>query len=446
MASHKIMQKLETLQCEYYGPLQGRNRNRVFNHVNAVSDRLKIVEEIRVDENCLDVLTKHFYNEISTDEATNQIVKSCERSQIDISIKRLESFVHRYHVEFHPCDACNLRCNGCTYFQDTKSKPEAVSFPFEQIAKICSVIQPKAITIVGGGEPLLYNSGEKRLGDLICALGNGEFDCTPAIGLITNGTLWPPGNPHWHHYVQWIRYSLDASTTKSYTKGKGKNYFDNVVDNIFRSLTETNIPQVGVGFIYHPGNIAEAGLLVSLFANRLREICPDQIHRLNIQFRPWRAPTGRPSIKERILSSKDIDEASAILFNHMEQDSTLEQFIQQNTNIAVNLLCGGAREKVKPFSECLFGLAKTVIRANGSLYPCFRVAASEEPLFYCGNITADEPLKIALKELYVTIVSVKQICIPEYDKCLFCVFNDMLEAGLASETPPWCEFREDFFF
>ena len=211
-------------------------------------------------------------------------------------------------------------------------------------------------------------------------------------------------------------------------------------------VQQTSIAQVGVGFLYHPGNIRECGPAIALLAERIRKQCPDQLHRFNIQFRPWRPPAGRPSISERILSHRDIEEASAILLEIVERDSFLEQFVQENTNVAVNLLCGGAREALAPFSECYFGLAKIVIRADGTLYPCFRVSAQEDPLFYSGSILQDPPLKIALRELYVAAHSVKQECIPEHEKCLFCVFNNMLQDGIVDRDRLYLEPTEDYFF
>jgi len=157
-------------------------------------------------------------------------------------------------------------------------------------------------------------------------------------------------------------------------------------------------------------------------------------------------PVGRPSIQERILSKEDINQAADILLSYVDQDPAIEAFTRQNTNIAVNLLCGGAREQVEPFSECFFGLAKTVVRADGSLYPCFRMAASRDRRFYCGNILEDSPLKIALRELYIFLSSVRQICIPEYDKCLFCVFNNALEVGLTGKFQLNQALAGDYFF
>jgi radical SAM protein with 4Fe4S-binding SPASM domain len=213
-----------------------------------------------------------------------------------------------------------------------------------------------------------------------------------------------------------------------------------------RALTSTAIPQVGVGFVYHAGNIGEAASLISLFATRIRELCPDQIDRFNIQFRPWRPPAGNPSIRSHVLSRNDAERAAATLLNYAEQDGYFERFVRRNTNIAVNLLCRGARDAVTPFSECLFSLAKTVVRADGSLYPCFRMAAQENRSFYFGNILRDLPLKIALRELYVAASITQQVCVPEYERCLFCVFNNTLEVGVRREfeLPP--ELVDDFFF
>jgi sulfatase maturation enzyme AslB (radical SAM superfamily) len=431
--------------------MQGRNRDRVLNQVAPVSIRLQTVEAVRQRDDCLDVLAAHFRGRISTASAAHQLGRRLnedrERSRCSpVTEGTLESLVHRNHLEFHPCDRCNLRCSGCTYLQDTASRPAPVSFPFDGIARMCAAMRPKAITIVGGGEPLLYRSGGHWLGDLICAFGNGDFGCLPAIGLITNGTLWPPGDRRWHEHVQWIRYSLDASTAASYRSSKGRDCFERVVGNVLRTLEETAIPQVGVGYLYHPGNVAEAGAAISLFADRIRKRCPDQLGRFNIQFRPRRAPTGRPSIKERILSEGEAEQAAAYLIDLIEEDSFMREFVRQHTNVAVNLLCGGAREQVRPFSDCLFGLAKTVIRADGSLYPCFRVAAARDPSFYCGNVLTDTPLTIALSELYVAAVSTRQICVPAHEQCLFCVFNNLLEDGLRGDAQPKPELAGEYFF
>jgi pyruvate,water dikinase len=435
------LRRVSLLVNEYAGPMQGRNRLKVLNHAGAVSDRLRIVNDIRANRYILDILNKHYNEAMTSHEALQGIVRHQQFSE-----ELLMNWIRRQHVELHVCDRCNLGCYGCTYFQDTPSRPDPRSFPFDQISKICSMIGPTAVTLVGGGEPALYRSGDKRLGDLISALGSGYFGSEVKIGLITNGSVWPPGDPSWHEHVQWIRFSLDASSPEVYRRYKGKDHFWRVVNNIMLALTSTAIPQVGVGFVYNADNIGEAASLIPLFATRVRELCPDQIDRFNIQFRPWRPPVGNPSIRSHVLSQIDAERAAATLLNYAEKDGYFERFVRRNTNIAVNLLCRGARDAVTPFSECLFSLAKTVVRADGSLYPCFRMAAQEDRSFYFGNILRDSPLKIALRELYVATSITQQVCVPEYERCLFCVFNNILETGVRCkfELPP--ELVDDFFF
>jgi len=405
---------------------------------------------LQKDKKNLDILERHFLNEISTEEAVGSLFLKREEGSRNpeqgMDEDSLDNFIKRHLIEFHPCDACNLRCIGCTYFQDTGSRPKAISYPFDQLIKISSLIKPDAITIAGGGEPAFYRSGRYRLGDLICVLGSGDLGISPAIGLMTNGTVWPKGDREWPQYLDWIRYSLDASSEQSYAKTKSKNYFNRVIENILRSLCETDIPQVGVGFIYRPENIAECGSIISLFAKRIMEVCPSELHRFNIQFRPWRQANGKPLITEHTLSSKDIEKACLILFRYIDQSPFLEHFIRDNTNIAANLLCGGAREEVKPFSECYFGLAKTVIRADGGLFPCFRTAACRDPQFYSGNIITDNSQKIALRELYLSIISARQICAPNHMGCLLCVFNNLLEESIETGYSPIPDVIGDYFF
>ncbi len=440
--------QIQDLQCEYVGPMQGRNRDRALNHVTAVQKRLDLVKYFRQAPLAFKILEQHFQKTTPTDESLekiNRIWAGFGPWQGNFRTV-LADWLERFHLEFHPCDACNLQCDGCTYYQDHQLSPSQSSFPFDHISNIFSTMKPRAITLVGGGEPALYRSQGMQLGDLISALGEGTFGIRPSIGLITNGTTLPKGNPGWHQYTEWIRFSLDAADPQVYKNFKGRDHFNKVVDNVFRVLIETKIPKVGVGYIYHPGNIAKAAELINLFAKRIQEICPEHLHRFNIQFRPWRSPIGQPSIRDRIISKKDIAAAEEFTLALVQSDPFLEKFIRQNTNLAINLLCGGAREKVEHFSECFVGLAKAVIRADGSVYPCFRVAAERNPNFLAGNILHDSSESIALKSLYVITKSVQTICVPEFDKCLFCVFNNIIESNLNQtfDLPP--AIAGDYFF
>jgi radical SAM protein with 4Fe4S-binding SPASM domain len=167
---------------------------------------------------------------------------------------------------------------------------------------------------------------------------------------------------------------------------------------------------------------------------------------VNVQFRPWRIPEGRPSISEPVLSTLDAEHATKLLLRKLDEIPGLEKFVRQNTNIAVNLLCRGARENTRPFTDCFFGLAKMVIRADGSLYPCFRMAAEQNPEFKCGNLLTDSPLRIALRSLYAEAVSAREACVPQPETCLFCVFNNLFEDSISAKISPDPASGGDFFF
>jgi MoaA/NifB/PqqE/SkfB family radical SAM enzyme len=300
---------------------------------------------------------------------------------------------------------------------------------------LLAIFEPKAVTLVGGGEPALYESDATRIGDFIRQMGTGEFGPPPELGLITNGTVWPPGDTSWHKHLKWIRISVDAASSVTYAQFKGADHFGRAVDNVFRCLTETTIPAVGVGFLYHPNNICEAVQLISSIAHRCAQVCPTEVQRLNMQFRPWRDPSRSVAITDRVLSKFEANKAAEELIRLTNDDPFLSTFVQRNTNIAINLLCGGARWGVKPFSECYFGLAKAVVRADGSVYPCFDKAARRDRSFRCGDAVHETALSIALRALYVAAVPARDHCSLAPEQCLFCTFNNILESHLAGSRP-----------
>ena len=271
---------------------------------------------------------------------------------------------------------------------------------------------------------------------------------TLVLALISNGILWPAGNEHWHKYLYlgWFRISLDYATEESYRKNKGKDLFENVVINVFRLLRETDIPQVGIGFLYHPNNLADIGPLLSFFGEKMMGEYREHLPRFNIQFRPWRSPLGQPSINEHTVTKKEVEETFLDIKACMEASPQLEEFIRNHTNVAVNLIVRGVREQIVSFPECYLGLAKTVVRADGSMYPCFRVAARTNAAFSSGNIISDSPERIALRELYIHAVPIRERCIPEPEKCLFAVFNNLLDRGLAGKLQSDPDVATDYFF
>jgi sulfatase maturation enzyme AslB (radical SAM superfamily) len=420
------------------------------NHIRSIDIRRVFLEKIMYTPSSVEILERHFKNRLSTQEALQNLSaitnKWVQNSEVLLEEANLRRFVQRGLVEFHPCDDCNLDCHGCTYFQDSKSKPMSRSFPFSEVLRVLNLFRPTAVTVAGGGDPALYQDAGKKLGDLIQLVMNTPNNIRPAVGLISNGTRWPAGNSAWHLDLRWIRFSLDAGSSETYRARKGHDYFDTVLTNVFRVLSDTSIPKVGIGFVYDSENIADGIALLGILAHRLQLMAEVYIQRVNVQFRPWQPPVGKHDITMRAISEDAYENAGSMLLRLVSKDEFAHNFVKKNTNIAVNLLCRGAHDSVKPFSQCYFGLAKTVVRADGTLYPCFRKAALRDSTFCFGNVLTDAPSTIALNQAYVFLKSVKESCVPAHKSCFLCVFNNIIEEGMAGHIQPDFAVYDDYFF
>ena len=114
------------------------------------------------------------------------------------------------HIQFLPTNACNLRCNFCS----CSERDRGLSMDW---AKVPGVIRElhhlgcKAVTITGGGEPLMY----PHINDTIWAFTNVGIK----VGLVTNGELL-----YYHtgalRDVTWCRISHadDRPFTQDYAK------------------------------------------------------------------------------------------------------------------------------------------------------------------------------------------------------------------------------------
>lgn len=82
------------------------------------------------------------------------------------------------HPQFIPTNKCNLNCPFCSCAEDDRM----TEMPFEDAKKILDTLfdlGSKAITITGGGEPLIY----PHINELI----NYCYDLGIKVGLVTNG-------------------------------------------------------------------------------------------------------------------------------------------------------------------------------------------------------------------------------------------------------------------
>lgn len=156
-------------------------------------------------------------------------------------------------VELTLTNACNMNCVYCSDAmlrarQGMKEKiaPEDFRRLFLDLAKGGT----KGIVMEGGGEPTLY-SGFDDVVDMAVASGM-------AVGLITNGSARLSEDVL--KKFEWIRVSLDASTSEEYRQLKGVDFYEKVLDNIAHYAK--HCPATGVGYVVTNRNISQIESLV----------------------------------------------------------------------------------------------------------------------------------------------------------------------------------------
>jgi hypothetical protein len=169
-------------------------------------------------------------------------------------------------VTVDPINECNLSCDWCNSNRiltqrHNRIETEVLLEIAQGLAQWQGCSQwPKgveAVCIAGGGEPLLH----KGIGKFIEACVNRGIE----VGVVTNGTLLDK-------YLEplslctWVGVSVDAGTSETFRKLKGKNAFDRVCENINMLISYSkknscnlglNKPGHGVSykFLLYNGNI-----------------------------------------------------------------------------------------------------------------------------------------------------------------------------------------------
>ena len=135
--------------------------------------------------------------------------------------------------EIDPSNACNLSCSFCMY----KNRPRNKSLSWDSYCWALDELKSigvKSITFTGGGEPMMSS----RINDMAQRADVMGFE----LGLITNGTLIH--KLQYPEIFKFIRISLDAGNREIYEKVKGKDLFNQVIENI--KNTKANI---GLSFV-----------------------------------------------------------------------------------------------------------------------------------------------------------------------------------------------------
>ena len=109
------------------------------------------------------------------------------------------------HIQLSPTNACNLNCDFCSC-SDRDKKKELTFAQIKWILNVCAKRGTKAMTITGGGEPLLHPQINEiiRYADILGI----------EVGLVTNGILLDKLKSHKN--IIWCRISSSDDRVPAY--------------------------------------------------------------------------------------------------------------------------------------------------------------------------------------------------------------------------------------
>jgi len=223
------------------------------------------------------------------------------------------------HVQICPTNRCNLDCPFCSCARRNEQE-ELKLEELKEIVDICLALGTQAITLAGGGEPLLHPDINEFL----------EY-CSERkipVGLVTNGNLLERLKQKASKAIRWCRISY----------GDGRNDWDKFKDTV--TNTVARFPQIDWGLSYivteNPNLIAQINVVE--LANRLMFT--------HIRFSPDLYNPEKVDLNEirTILSALSID--TRLVHYHYKQEIS------------------------KGNRECRSSLLKPMISADGNIYPC----------------------------------------------------------------------------
>lgn len=116
----------------------------------------------------------------------------------NLAYRLQRGYIPCYHIQLNPTNKCNFKCDFCSCGKVDR----AVQFEWEELKGVmmealrCGM---KAITITGGGEPLMY----PQINELFHLLGKHGV----SIGMVTNGTLLNRLDDESRRNLSWLRIS-----------------------------------------------------------------------------------------------------------------------------------------------------------------------------------------------------------------------------------------------
>jgi molybdenum cofactor biosynthesis enzyme MoaA len=383
-----------------------RNPNRILNHASLIQTKLNIIDKWQLARDpFLEAYAEFRQHKETTAKILNSIAEANHNKNIPELQDDLRTMYQSGLLELHLTDKCNLFCVNCW----SKNK-KGETFPFDKLKQALPLLNPRAVLLAGGGEPVEYSSAGQTLNKAVLEI-HRILPKAP-LGLISNNTRFSEGR--WPDYLQWHRTSLDAATPETYQRIKRENKYAAVVENIHRLFAATTIPNIGVGFLYRNENAGEIFPFLEQWFNWFDQQAESDQSRFNIQFRPIAAQVDavddikagkHPFIHQKTLET--MQEQIALTYNAAAQNPNFNYFLTQHTNFFRSLWPRQEEPELlfshEPayFDYCYTALSRRLVRANGTEYPC--CLTENEPSLAMGNALSGDPdeiYKIALGQVW----------------------------------------------
>jgi MoaA/NifB/PqqE/SkfB family radical SAM enzyme len=301
-------------------------------------------------------------------------------------------------VELSLTNACNLKCIWCSDEDLRASAPGRLTK--ETLFDLFADFKEggvHGITIEGGGEPTVHGDFEEIV--------RGAVDAGLHVGLITNGVSKKMVSVA--HLFDWIRVSVDATTSKEFEMGKGVNVFPKVIANIEEITKLCEV--VGVGFVVTRYNHSRA----IEFTKKMRDIGVDYVQYRGVVDHEELSPD-----KENPLPSKELLALKTDKFDVM--------------------VWGMERNKIVGNSglPCRTHSLSTVVCANGDVYLCGRLNM-DDGLPPIGNVNEQSFREIWFGDERTRqsgIVCDSSFCLKKCPACRITKFNEFIDAAVSAKT------------
>lgn len=147
--------------------------------------------------------------------------------------------------EVDPTNRCQLKCKWCIYKKTRAEKPFDINVgTYKHVILELYKHNCKSITFTGGGEPLLH----PRISDMI----EWALIHNMKVGIVTNGVALHRIEKFFSR-LEFIRVSLDCSTSGRFQELKGKNKFSDVCHNIEKAVASPGV-DVGLSMVHTEEN------------------------------------------------------------------------------------------------------------------------------------------------------------------------------------------------